>query len=76
MANETRDEGASQDRGQFSDRNSGNSGFDRPMVEGDWKCSECGTAITQLPFAPSGDRPIFCRDCYRNKRPPRRDFRR
>jgi len=45
----------------------------RPMVEGHWECSECGAEITQLPFEPDGDRPIFCRDCYRKKRPPRRD---
>ncbi|RJQ35429.1 hypothetical protein C4566_00720 [Candidatus Parcubacteria bacterium] len=45
----------------------------RPMVEGHWECSECGVEITQLPFEPDGDRPIFCRDCYRKKRPPKRD---
>ncbi|MDD2730733.1 MAG: hypothetical protein PHW33_01255 [Candidatus Portnoybacteria bacterium] len=43
---------------------------DRPRqtFQGDWKCSECGTPITELPFQPSGDRPIFCRDCYRKQR--------
>ncbi len=26
-------------------------------------CSACGTK-TQVPFRPSGDRPIYCSDCY------------
>jgi CxxC-x17-CxxC domain-containing protein len=36
------------------------------------KCAECGAPITQLPFQPSGDRPVYCRDCNRNRR---QDFR-
>jgi CxxC-x17-CxxC domain-containing protein len=32
------------------------------------KCAECGAPITQLPFQPSGDRPVYCRDCNRNRR--------
>ncbi len=39
----------------------------RQTFQGDWKCSECGASITELPFQPSGDRPIFCRDCYRKQ---------
>lgn len=31
-------------------------------------CSECGME-TRVPFAPSAGRPVFCRDCYRAKRP-------
>jgi CxxC-x17-CxxC domain-containing protein len=31
-------------------------------------CSECGTQ-TQVPFPPTAGRPVFCRDCYRSKRP-------
>lgn len=50
------------------DRNNG--GFTkRPMVQGNWKCSECGATITELPFAPSGDRPISCRDCWKKNKP-------
>ena len=41
---------------------------DRPMVQGDWKCAECGTDITELPFKPSPDRPVHCKDCWRKKR--------
>ncbi|MEK6874630.1 MAG: CxxC-x17-CxxC domain-containing protein [Nanoarchaeota archaeon] len=33
-------------------------------------CSEC-KAECEVPFKPSGDRPIFCRDCYAKKRPKR-----
>ena len=31
------------------------------------KCSDCGNQ-TQVPFKPSGDRPVYCRDCYTQKR--------
>jgi len=30
-------------------------------------CSACG-AETQVPFAPSGDRPVYCRNCYNSRR--------
>jgi CxxC-x17-CxxC domain-containing protein len=30
-------------------------------------CSECGTE-TQVPFQPSGTRPVYCRDCYQARR--------
>lgn len=38
------------------------------MYEGNWKCSGCGGAITQLPFQPRSESGLTCRDCYgRNK---------
>ncbi|MDO8559340.1 MAG: hypothetical protein Q7R84_03330 [bacterium] len=40
----------------------------REMVKGDWKCSECEAPITELPFAPAPDRPIYCRDCWQKRR--------
>lgn len=40
----------------------------REMVKGNWKCSECGTEITELPFAPAADRPIYCKECWSKKR--------
>ena len=40
----------------------------RQMYQGNWKCSECSAEITELPFQPDGDRPLFCRDCHRNKK--------
>lgn len=33
-------------------------------------CVECGTE-TQVPFKPSGDRPVRCRDCYSRTKPRR-----
>lgn len=46
--------------------------FERKMYKGDWSCSECGTKITELPFEPAPDRPIFCKECWRKKREERR----
>ena len=31
-------------------------------------CSECGTE-TRVPFAPTSGRPVYCRDCYRSRKP-------
>ena len=30
-------------------------------------CAECGTE-TQVPFQPSGERPVYCRDCFSSKK--------
>lgn len=30
-------------------------------------CSECGKPA-QVPFKPRGDRPVFCSDCFSNRR--------
>lgn len=30
-------------------------------------CAECG-AETQVPFQPSGDKPVYCRQCFDSKR--------
>jgi len=49
----------------------------REMIQGNWKCSECGVEITEMPFEPSPDRPIFCKECWskqRDARKPRGDF--
>ncbi|MBI3114941.1 MAG: hypothetical protein HYZ09_00405 [Candidatus Kerfeldbacteria bacterium] len=46
----------------------------RKMVQGNWTCSNCGNQITELPFEPDTNRPVYCRDCHRNNRrsgPPR-----
>ena len=34
------------------------------MFEGNWKCSKCGGAITQLPFQPRSENGLTCRTCY------------
>ncbi|MDZ7798999.1 MAG: CxxC-x17-CxxC domain-containing protein [Patescibacteria group bacterium] len=38
------------------------------MHQGKWTCSECGTEITELPFEPDGQRPIYCRQCHQKRR--------
>ncbi len=48
---------------------------DRQMFDVDVDCGECGTKITQLPFQPSGDRPVFCSNCLRARRSERRERR-
>lgn len=30
-------------------------------------CSECGVE-TEVPFEPSGDKPVYCRECYQARR--------
>lgn len=30
-------------------------------------CAECG-AETEVPFKPSGEKPVYCRDCFQSKR--------
>lgn len=34
------------------------------MFQGNWKCSKCGGAITELPFEPRGEAGLTCRACY------------
>ncbi len=43
-------------------------GQDRQMFDVDLSCAKCGTHISQLPFQPSGDRPVYCSDCNRQYR--------
>jgi CxxC-x17-CxxC domain-containing protein len=46
---------------------------DRQMFDVNVSCGECGTAITQLPFEPSGDRPVYCSACLKARRENRRE---
>ncbi|MBI2436190.1 MAG: hypothetical protein HYV41_00360 [Candidatus Magasanikbacteria bacterium] len=46
---------------------------DRQMFDVDVNCAKCGTHISQLPFQPSGDRPVFCQECNRAFREKRRN---
>ncbi|MBI2625699.1 hypothetical protein HY573_02130 [Candidatus Parcubacteria bacterium] len=53
-----------------------NRGYERKWYEGEWTCSQCGAKITKLPFQPTGDRPVYCQDCHRQRRESfRRNFR-
>lgn len=57
------------DRGGFG---GGGGGFGAPRREMfDAVCAECGKE-TQVPFQPSGSRPVYCRDCFSSHSPPRR----
>ncbi len=58
-----------QSKPSFNNKNSGNSGFQRQMHQGNWKCSKCETSITELPFEPHQNRigELQCRDCFRQR---------
>ncbi|UCD28773.1 MAG: zinc-ribbon domain containing protein [Planctomycetota bacterium] len=46
----------------------GGGGRGRPRREfHDAVCAECGTQTT-VPFKPTGDRPVYCRDCFQAQR--------
>ena len=36
----------------------------------DATCSQCGKTA-QVPFQPTADRPVYCQDCYRARKPQR-----
>jgi len=55
----------------FSNDRGGNRGFgsgrdgDRPEMHSA-KCSECGNAC-EVPFRPTGEKPVYCSDCFRSR---------
>ena len=51
-----------------SERQGSNHDFPRQMYPA--TCSECGKS-TEVPFQPSGEKPVYCFDCYRKIRPAR-----
>ena len=64
---------------EFNDRGGRGGGFRRdfsgprePREEFDAICSDCGVAC-KVPFKPATDKPVYCRECHRKRRPPR-DF--
>ena len=38
-------------------------------------CAECGKEC-EVPFKPDPSRPVYCRECYRSRRPQQRRGRR
>ena len=34
-------------------------------------CADCGQEC-EVPFKPDGTRPVYCRECYSKRKPPRR----
>ena len=53
--------GSRGDNRRFGDRDTG-----RPLIMHKAICSECGKEC-ELPFKPTGDKPVFCSNCFRNK---------
>ncbi|HHT05360.1 MAG TPA: zinc-binding protein [Hydrogenispora sp.] len=55
-------------RAERKQRNNGSRFSSRaPREMHDAVCADCGST-TQVPFQPSGDRPVYCRDCYAQRR--------
>ena len=42
----------------------GGMGAGRPREMHEATCANCGTR-TEVPFKPTGERPVYCRDCFR-----------
>jgi CxxC-x17-CxxC domain-containing protein len=40
----------------------------RQMYNVNLTCASCGTAVTQLPFQPTGDKPVYCRSCLQARK--------
>lgn len=54
-------------RGGFSDRSGGGSGgFGARPAMHQATCAECG-ASCEVPFKPSGERPVYCSNCFKTK---------
>lgn len=57
-------------RGSDSERSAGRN-FERPRFEDkqmfDATCDECGNSC-QVPFRPSGDKPVYCSNCFGDKK--------
>lgn len=60
---------ARKQQGGFGQRRSGGGGggFGRERQMYPAVCSNCG-ANTTVPFEPTGQKPVYCRDCYQAKR--------
>ncbi len=56
------------DRGGDRGGRGGSFGGDREMHEA--TCAECNQP-TQVPFKPTEGRPVYCRDCFAKRAPPR-----
>ncbi len=53
---------------RFAKNRFGRSNFNnKPREMFKAKCASCGIDC-EVPFKPTGDKPIYCRDCYTNQR--------
>lgn len=55
------------DRGDRGDRGYGGGGGGMQRVETKTTCSQCGKETT-VPFRPTQGRPVFCRECFQQRR--------
>ncbi|MEP7158888.1 MAG: CxxC-x17-CxxC domain-containing protein [Chloroflexota bacterium] len=54
--------------GGYSSRGGGGGGYDRaPREMFSATCSSCGKEA-QVPFQPTGDKPVYCSDCFSSRR--------
>ncbi len=56
-------------RAAYKARTRGNGGrsFGGPRQMYPAVCAQCGQE-TQVPFQPTGERPVYCRDCFQSRR--------
>lgn len=54
-------------RGDRGDRGYGGGGGGMQRVETKTTCSQCGKETT-VPFRPTQGRPVFCRECFQQRR--------
>jgi len=50
----------------------GRRSFGGPREMFDAVCASCGKAC-QVPFQPTGEKPVYCSDCFQSQRPPRQE---
>ena len=77
MKNFNRGGGFGGDRGNSGFRGGfggGNRGYDRPRETFKAVCDECGRDC-EVPFRPTGSRPVLCSNCFEAKNGPRQDRR-
>ncbi len=56
-----------QNGGGGGSRMGGTGGLRQPREMHTVTCAQCGKE-TQVPFKPSGDRPVYCQDCFQSRR--------
>jgi CxxC-x17-CxxC domain-containing protein len=55
------------DSGRGFDRGPRRGGFGGPKQMHKAVCAECGQEC-EVPFKPTGDRPVYCKECFRKKK--------
>ncbi len=61
------------DSGRFGRRDSGRSGSGKPEMHR-VVCDKCKESC-EVPFKPTEDKPVYCRDCFRKEESPRQESR-